>query len=356
MNLIPLIALAVGLGCSDKGSSDDTGATTVDTDTVADDGAIDDTAITGSPSGPGGDDTDTGTKTVPCEVALEETEPEEGDVIFYRDPIELEFDGPGKGAVISLINADTKAEVALSAPLWDNKDTTADVLPAEALTGDSNYTLSVTICDVTTEVNFSTSSFGSPLTKGPATLNDRTYVVELSEVTYTEPAGLGFVLAGTLTVPILVGVQAVYKDTIDLIGAEGVLANEGYYFQNPNLDSWDFSGASWEDPFFSIDAESVSITYDDVEIPIFDFHLEGTFSPDGSAIGGGKLWGLGDTRNMSGFVASTDPAAICDLLALSGVNCDPCPSDDEPYCLYLKAEEIEADQEPDLIVVPIVTD
>ena len=232
-------------------------------------------------------------------------------------------------------------------------DTEAEITPASALLGDTNYTLSVTICDVTTEVNFSTSEFGSPLTDGAATLNDRTYVVELSEVEYTEPAGLGFVLAGTLTVPILVGVQAVYKNEIDFIGAEGILANEGYYYQNMSLSTWDFSGATWADPYFSIDADAISITYDEVEIPIFDFHLEGTFSPDASAIGGGKLWGLGDTRNMSGFVASTDPAAICDLLALSGVYCDPCPSDDEPYCLYLKAENIFADEEEGLVVTPV---
>jgi len=350
MNLIPLIALAVGLGCSDKGTTDDTGEPTTDiTDDTGPTGGTDDTGTTGGTD-------DTGTYTVPCEVALEETTPEEGDEIFYRDPIELEFDGEATTAVITLTNADTSEAVSLDAPTWDNLDTEATLAPVDALNGNTNYTLSVTICDVTTEVNFATSSFGTPLTDGSATLNDRTYVVKLSEVTYTEPAGLGFVLAGTLTVPILVGVQAVQKNTIDLIGAEGILANEGYYYQNPNLDTWDFSDATWIDPFFSIDAESVSISYDDIDIPIYDFHLEGTFSPDASSIGGGKLWGLGDTRNMAGFVASTDPAAICDLLVLSGVYCEPCPSDKEPYCLYLKAEEIEADQEPDLIVEPVVTD
>ncbi len=361
MNLLTSLALGLGLtACSGKGAAGDSGGADTDGTPAADSGSTDGGSTDGgSTDGGSTGSTDGGTTAPPCEVTLDDANPEDGDSFFYRDPIQLEFDGAAADyAAITLVETEGGAEVPWdeAATVWDNLDTEVTLYPASPLAASTAYTLTVEVCQESTVISFTTDGYGAPITDGVASLVDRTYVVELSEVDYTEPAGLGFVLAGTLTSPILVGVQRVYKSTIDLLGAEGVLHNEGYYYQNTRLDTWDFSGADWADPFFSIDADEISISYDGVDIPIYDFHLEGTFAPDGGSIAGGKLWGLGDTRNMAGFISSTDPYAICDLLELSGVYCDACPGDGEPYCLFLKAEDIYGFEEPGLVLEPVVSE
>ncbi len=346
--LRPALALAVALtalpACKDDKTADDTGAAG-DTDGSGDDGGTDSGNVDTSP---------------PCETVLDETNPEEGDSWFYRDPFEVEFEGDGSSATITLMDTATKTAVAWddSQTVWFNENTEVTLFPATPLAANTEYLFSVDICDVTTEVTFTTDQYGEPVKGGANSLVDRTWVIKLAEVTYTEPAGLGFILKGTLTVPILVGVTEVGKDFIDLLGAEGVLHRDNYYYQYTGFDTWDFSGAAWQDPFFSLDADSVDLNYDDITIPIYNFHLEGTFAPDGSAIAGGKLWGLGDTREMGQYVSGTsaDEELVCDLLEVSGVYCEACPSDGKELCIYLKAEEIFGEEEEGLTLVEVNSD
>ena len=67
-------------------------------------------------------------------------------------------------------------------------------------------------------------------------------------------------------------------------------------------------------------------------------HLEGTFSPDGSGMGGAWISGLVDTRNLGTLMGiGTGDDAICNYLNESfEAPCEDC-GDGEVYCLYIKA-------------------
>jgi hypothetical protein len=48
--------------------------------------------------------------------------------------------------------------------------------------------------------------------------------------------------------------------------------------------------------------------------------------------------------------ADTPETVVCDLVESAGISCEPCPDDEEPYCLFLKGEDIIADIVPDRVL------
>ncbi len=232
-------------------------------------------------------------------------------------------------------------------------------LETDGLHASTRYALDITVCGVTYTSTFSTDRFGDALEIEPSELVGRTYVVELSQVEFVEPAGFGSFLAVYLDVPILIGVVSVDGADMDMLGAQGRLTSDGRYVQKKTqtLDdglkytvaTWDFSGVDFsQSPFWAGDTDKIELRYDGVFIPVYDFHIEGTFAPDGQSFGGGRIWGLGDTRNMAALFNSDDANYVCGLVETAGASCEPCPEDGEEYCLFLRGEEIEADIQKNL--------
>jgi hypothetical protein len=222
---------------------------------------------------------------------------------------------------------------------------------ASILTPDTTYTLTVDICQTHLVSSFTTSHLGSPLLNGTESLAGVTWEFRLSDdADITEPAFLDIVASSYVTVPILIGVESVDDTTIDLMGALGEYdQGNGKYTQDTSETPWDFPAADFtEAPFFAATADVATLTYQSIDVPIEQFHLEGTITEDGSAIDEGRASGYLDTRNAGVWVGRPGEAgAVCETAAAAGVTCVSC-MDGSPYCMLVIAQNIRAEQVPGL--------
>lgn len=207
----------------------------------------------------------------------------------------------------------------------------------------TDYVLEVTDCEGVHESTFRTSALGLPLTDAAA-LDGRTWQLDVTDTDadWVQPAGLGALFGSFFDQPVLVGVQWVQGERIDLIGGLGTNV-VGAIVQDLGLPTWNFPVADFAGtPFFSVDADEITLVVSGYDLPIYNFHLEGTFLPDASAIGGAVLIGLGDTRYAGGAVGFPGrDDALCQFGAGVGVPCEPCP-DGEPLCLQVEIHDIPA--------------
>ena len=327
-----VVFLSLLLACGDKDNNLDTGD-------------VEDTEVEDT-------DTDTQEDTAPeCNAEVVSITPDVGEVgWYYRDPMSVEFSEDGSAATfaLSLVDSEETAEVTTT---WGEGNLIATVTPNPALAADSEYRLVVGICEDEGETTFTTSSYGAPLDGEPSELEDQTSVLLFTDVNFTKPEGIGSLLGMYLDIPLLVGVVRADDSTIDMLVAQGWLDSIDGYKQRMGVETWSFDEADFqEQPYFEAEMESITLDFDGVEIPVQDFHLEGTFSSDGSHFSGGLLSGLGDTRNMGQLFGATDDLNyICNMAAAMTVECVPCP-DGEPYCLFLQGEDIETSAVPGLVL------
>ncbi len=358
------ITLLVLLGCN-KDAEDTAKAT--DTGQVS----TDDTDTTGTDSGQQVGDSGDSAEPEPCYATYDDSDPDDGDAgWFYRQGFSVEFDlddkapdeATAEGASFSLWQGgalgDTGAEpveVALGATTWDASFTEAEVALGGDLEPSTTYTLVVGVCGVDTEIAFSTDAYGAPL-DDELSLVDKTWVIKLAEVDYVEPAGLGALIQAELNVIGLLGVTQHTDEALDMIVAQGTLSNDGSYVQRFNaggyLPTYDLPGVDFTaSPFFVAESDYVEFLQDGIQVPIHDFHVEGTVSPDGSSLGGGVLIGLIDTRYLASEGFNQDEDYVCKLLETFGGACDVCP-DKEALCVGVRGEGIFADLQEGLVIEP----
>lgn len=317
--LAPFALLALA-GCPTAKTGDDTAP--IDTDVTDDSNpVVDDTAA--------------------CTTAMTEVEPADGTAdVYYRGTITVSFDGDGGSASFHLVDS-TGTDVPFTTTYTDG-NVQAVLTPDDALTPLTDYLLDTVICGVTTTTHFTTSELGTPLASDVSSLLGSTYMFRLSDSDITEPAFLDLISGTYLTVPILLGVDTVDATSIHMIGGLG--DESGTEIKQSNLPTWDFPEADFTtQPYFHATSPLITIMYGDVPIPISDFNISGTFTPDGTSIQEGYATGTGDSRYMAELVGkpADDYSAVCDLAASMGVVCTAC-SDGEPYCLYIVAENITA--------------
>jgi hypothetical protein len=276
----------------------------------------------------------------PCVDTLDQTTPMNGEGGWYwRDPLSFTTTTSNASAYSAKLTAPDGTTVPTTIS-W--ADTTATVTPASALTASTTYELDITDCQTTTPVTFTTSGYGAPITAGASSLIGGTWTFDLSKAKWDKPAGFGTILALYFTTPILTGVQWADSKSLDLIGAEGYSDASGNILQYTGAPTWDYPTTSFVDaPFFQATAASMTVQISGVDVKIYNFALQATFSADGSAIGGGIVTGLGDTRDMGPLLGQPDnDNAVCSLAATVGAICEACP-DEQPYCLQLSAQQVE---------------
>ena len=142
--------------------------------------------------------------------------------------------------------------------------------------------------------------------------------------------------------------------------AQGIWDDDGVPYQDLGTGTYPLPAADFTSaPYFSADTDLIEINYQngstDVDIPMHEMHIEGTFSPDGSMLGGAWIDGLIDTRNLGtllSVVPGDDDDAICNYLEGSfEVPCEDCGTGDI-YCLYLKAFFDDAPAIDGLVIDP----
>lgn len=204
----------------------------------------------------------------------------------------------------------------------------------------SDLVLQITDCQGTRELPFSTTDLGRPLDDGPASVRGRTYVLELGDAEWIEPAGASGLLESVLA-PILLGVRFVDERSLAWMGGLGE-TQLGKIVQDTDRLTWSFPVAAFDRaPWLEAVSDEVDISLGSGVLKVHDFSVRGTFVPDGSAIAEATVTGIGDTRDAAGLVGSSNPAAICDLAAALSAPCTDCP-DGEPYCLAVHVRHVAA--------------
>jgi hypothetical protein len=231
---------------------------------------------------------------------------------------------------------------------WDGS--IATLTPAVPLAASTAYTLSASVCGVQTDVGFTTAVYGAELDGEVGALEHLTYVLDLNEVTFTQPEGLELIFSIYGVNPLLVGVASADAEQLTLYVAEGKLGVDGEYRLLRDPRSWWFDPADFtRQPYFSA-TQDIELAYDEVTIPVSDFHLEGTFAPDGSSIGGLVVSGVADTRDLADDVGGSEDY-VCDLVADWGIDCVAC-DDGAVLCLDILAEGVTAPLAPGLDIIP----
>jgi hypothetical protein len=342
-----LMVLTLSLpACDCNKDVDDTAPPEGDTDTDTDADGDTDTDADGDTDA----DTDTDTDT-DCTATVVETLPEaEEERWYYRDALEVTFSEPAVDLASIVLTDEEGGEVATTIT-WESSDYLALVQADALLAGSSAYLLSIEICDELTEVAFSTDVYGDELEEEVSTLEHNTYVLDLEEVTFTEPENFELLLGMFGVNPLLVGIETANETDLVLFVAEGKKRSDGSYKLLDDGRSWLFEPADFTaQPYFSAEQAELSLDYDGVELPIQDFLLEGTFAPDGSSIGGVTVAGVADTRQLSAAFGD-DESYFCDLMGDWGIHCIAC-DDGAELCIDILAEDGKAPLEEGLDIIP----
>ncbi len=282
-----------------------------------------------------------------CPNKLAETVPEAGnDTWYWRDRPSVFVSAVAPNAYDAwLVNS--KGVRFVTTMEWDETGLSFDLDWDGYLEARTDYTLFVRDCARTHEIPFTTSELGEPLDVDPGSLIGNTYLVDLVGATWVEPPQLASVLALYFNSPVLLAIQYADAERIDLLGALGIVDAQSGIVQDPLSPSWNFPVADFsQSPFIDAEAEQIVLQTtspdgESIDVPIHGFRLEATLSPDGTRLGGGRLSGMGDTRNLGAMLNADNPDALCELAAGLDVSCEPCPNDGFPYCMFVSAVSVE---------------
>ena len=192
------------------------------------------------------------------------------------------------------------------------------------------------------------------------------YAIDLSTGVWVKPSPLiGGLLGDALDVQVLMSVEEATDETLDLVGALPDTDSEELV-QDVCLPTLDFDPIDFSDsPYFRVGPTNFPIELLGFSLTIWDMDISGIFTSDGAEMTDIGLAGTLDVREIGEALGDTevglpvdlsDPDGTCDLLtSLLSIECEDCPSDDEPYCIAIELEEITAEK-VEATVEPITED
>ncbi len=207
----------------------------------------------------------------------------------------------------------------------------------------------------------------------------RSYLLSIGEGDWTEPRGIGKEIGANVPSFLFQIAGETEKDLILTIGAGQPLATPETFQQNvcSPTQRVPFSGESYPkvridnpDPI-RIHVRREPANHEPVQVTGSVHHLEmvDVFPSAGAAASVGTFTGMMDFREIyrlvTGLGDNVTPDGACDALSaqLTPIGCEedpscwercePCPADEAPYCLTVKAEELTAIEMPGLAVVPV---
>lgn len=284
----------------------------------------------------------TGTGTVDCYDRFVSTVPQDGASGWYWRDRPVVYAQTENHAEYQVYLQDAAGNRLDTSVTWDGLAGTVEW--DGWLEASTTYELVLEDCASTSVVSFSTSDLGAPLAMSASALVGNTYLLDLVDATWVEPATLAPLVYIYFTTPVLLGVQYADATRIDLVGAPGIVDQFGVVTQDTSSASWDFPLSDFtQSPFLDARVDQIVLKYSDygltVDIPVEDYVFQATFQPDGRSLGGGVLSGRGDTRHLGELLGDDRPEAMCELAESLGVDCLPC-NDGQPFCLDIRAEDI----------------
>lgn len=259
---------------------------------------------------------------------------------YWRDPLRV-FTTSSRDDAYQAYVLDERGVRLDAARAWSDDGGSFALIPDAPLAPSTDHVLRVVDCVGTHEIPFRTSPYGAPLDGGAAILQGRSYDLRLQAATWLEPAGVAPLLALYFRESLILGVPLIDADSAYFLVALADRDSEGVLRQFAGDPAIPFPAVDFaEAPFFAAESPVVDLAFSGTRVPVYDFQFSGTFAADGSSIGGGRVRGLGDTRYAHGLVQGSGPGAVCELASSFGVTCEPCPTDDAPYCLPVHVENV----------------
>jgi hypothetical protein len=308
-------------------------------------------AILGSLGGCGKDKDQDSQAPAECTTQLTGTVPDGGaSDAYYRADVEATFDAPDDTSMITVYDA---SGTPVAGSSHQNDDHTITYFtPTDPLTPGATYSAEIMWCDMNQSqtIDFTTSALGDAL-DDPKAVDGRTYLVNLQDARFAEPAGVGPLLALKVNQSILLTVTSVDATSLTMIGALTVDDGSTQNFCLPTINfpkPADFTEA----PYWEVQADEAILNVADNDVAIQNLVISGTFSSDAVTFGGGVLAGTIDTSLLGALLGSKDPSYMCDLASDFGDECTKCP-DGSPYCLGLRLDQLVGDSSSTVAVRPI---
>lgn len=295
----------------------------------------------------GGDDdtndTSGDTNTTGCTSSIIDFFPTDGAAdVYYRTSVEFTFDVVDGSETISVSQGGT--DVAGTTTV---EGTRVIFTPDSPLMAATTYDVSVGWCKGPTTLSWSTSDVGDVADE--STLPGSAYSLDIGNGRFVEPAGVGDIIGSLLEQEVLIGVTAADAMSISMMGALG----DGNGMQDMCTESFDFPVAAdfSENPYFSIESDSLALDISGVAVTIDDLRISGAFSADGSYIAGATLQGTLDVNILADLVGE-DP---CGLLLQFGVPCEECSDGSGAHCLSVLVDDMQADRVDGLMLETVTT-
>jgi hypothetical protein len=319
---IPLLTLTLMMACGSGSSRAKDGPAD-----GASDGAPNTTPGDGgsTPGSPGTDEPDDG-----CGVTVVGLVPGDGDSHYYRDPLLVQLSDADPTATLTL----TGSEGEVLPGALDHDDRVVLFTPDQPLAPDTDWLASLTWCGGTTDIAFRTSSFGQPTAdcaEGGA------WVLSLDEGQVQSPGSLTPYVLGSLEEHLVVGLVEVEGETaaMRISWSRGTGGTQDFCRATTDVDA-----ATWADPHFETEPVDLLVNDEGGDIVLASSVLSGDISSDCATAGGVRLETQLDARRLgtrwNEALETDDPDAICIAFSGFGIDCGPCTTDGEPFCIDLK--------------------
>lgn len=285
-------------------------------------------------SGSGRDSDDTGPDDG-CDVQVESTLPSQGAVdVYYRSIIEFHLNQRHLDATFT---ADFPGVTTMleGGEIWT-------YTPDPPLAPNTTYTISLDICSDETWLEFTTSELGSNPVE-PLDLIGNPFLVAFDDARFVKPPDVGSILQQYLSGLYLVP-TAQDEHSIIMFGATTLADSDlqAYCAPTAHLPEGTFD----EFGYFALGGgETHTLQVSGIDVDISNLTIEGSFAPDGSYFGGGRMTGMIDTRPLDTLVdEEAEEGYICDLAVGLGMMCVPCP-DGESYCMEIEIDQLVGNAE-----------
>lgn len=302
----------------------------------------------------GGDSS--GSEAPACDVvALDQSWPDDGLSPASRDiRLSVAFSGEvsAEGVGFSVTDADG-AEVSGAVTLTetDGVITGATWAPDALLEADTAYSWTVDVCSATGGGGFTTGEHGDRV--DPTVLADTSFDLDLYHATWVEPEGGASVFRSLFDGLLLLGVESADDANIDLIAAVGQQIDEETIYQDPCFETANFEATAFQNnPYATVGPTTLTLDVQGIPAPLQNVKVSGAFIDGGAALAGGTLEAELDARDVAASIGYTEDQ-VCELLeTFVQIDCVPCDSDGESYCVGLELTDVEGALVPGLRLVP----
>ena len=261
-----------------------------------------------------------------CSTSIDATDPANGATAHnYREPI-----------VFTLSEADPtatfQADFAGTTRVADEGLTLVYDLD-EPLEPDQDYTISLDYCRGSAPIAFATSSLGSPM-EDPASLVGAGWAIDPAEGRYIDGEGVGEVMSGFFGRSILVQVLAYDGATMDIRAGVSEAGRSDQEFCRRTNDILGLDTSQL--PYFTFETDELSFEAFDTGLNLLDFHLDGTFSADGSRVEGVTFSFKARISELAPILDQEEDE-LCALAEQLGVACEVCGG---VTCIALSADRL----------------